>query len=160
MVPSKSQLAVVVLLLLASSVTAYSVGVSQGVEEASSETVDVDLAPRNGPSGTVAFDCQNDTCNATVSVTEWGDYETLAVQNMTGTVAQTYYIHPGDETVTIQDLPKRDQYNEIALYAPVKEPPSINYSYAWHDYYSDSDGNLQSFSVHVERNYTIGVDTA
>jgi len=146
-------LATVMLAVVILTGTAFA-GYQYGYETASDEAVTVDLAERKGPVGTVSFDCNGETCDVTVNVTEWGDYESLAVQNITGTYAQTYYIHPNDSSITLEDVPQRDDhYDEVALYVPVLDLSPTDP--VWYEYFGDEGGRTQSFSVSVERTYTV-----
>lgn len=152
-----SQAAIAVVFAIAIGTGAYLSGYSQGVDDTKGQTVDVDLMERSTPAGSIQFECSEGRCDVTVSVDEWNDYESLAVQDVTGTFAETYYLNPNDETLTIEDVPKQPNHrDEIALYVPVRTFGG-EWSHVWGEYYDEIDGSEQSFSGIVERNYTVPI---
>ncbi|WP_157744255.1 hypothetical protein [Halopenitus persicus] len=141
--------------LLGVVVLAFAGGYITGVERATPSVVDVNLADRETPTGEVEYDCSDGVCDVTVTVEEWRNYETLAVEDLN--TAETYYLHPGNESVTIEDVAKH-KYDEVAVYVPVRELTASDV--VWYEYFDDADGDRQSFGGEVERDYTVGVDSS
>lgn len=144
------KIGLVLILLIGSAFAGY----SYADQEADHGPTEVDLPEREGPVGTVIYDCGPESCDVTVSVDEWRQYESFAVQNVTGTVADTYYLHPNDSSATIEDVPRgANGTHNVALYVPVQNLSPTDH--VWNRYYSNADGKSQSFNVVVDRDYRI-----
>lgn len=86
---------------------------------------------QRGPDGTVEFEKQTDgNWKVNVTVEEWNDYEMLLVYAYNAPYSEEYYLHPGDNTVTLRDVPNS---SFVDLHVPAQE--RYGQGYIWEEEY-------------------------